>query len=90
MYSKGVGNKTFDYFKMLVGLKTVAIDRHLEKFCNRADIKLTNYTEYHQLIMDTATILDVEPQVLDHSIWRYMSDQQNKTKKVTQGKDSCL
>ena len=61
--------KTFDYFKMLVGLKTVAIDRHLEKFCNRADINLTNYTEYHQLIMDTATILDVEPQVLDHSIW---------------------
>jgi len=69
----GVGPKTIDYFKILVGLPTSAIDRHLLNFIGMAEITVGNYTEAQKLIDDTADLFGVGRSYFDHSIWQYMS-----------------
>jgi len=77
---KGIGNKTIDYFKILVGISTVAIDRHIVKFLKMAGIPFKNYSEAHQITTGAAKLLNVNPSFLDHSIWRYMSSRPRKNK----------
>ena len=37
---RGIGNKTTDYFKILAGISTSAVDRHLIEFLKRAGIEI--------------------------------------------------
>lgn len=68
----GIGSKTADYLKILVGLQTVAIDSRLLGFLANADITTKGYKDAHRLISATADSMGVSQAVLDHSIWRYM------------------
>ncbi len=70
----GVGPKTADYFKILVGIETNAIDRHLENFVKDAGIIANGYKEHQELIYEAADRLDVNRSHLDYSIWKYMSE----------------
>ena len=70
---KGVGDKTLDYFKMLSGMHTSAIDRHLRNFLNLAGIQVKSYLEAQEVINRAATQLNVKESRFDHSIWKYMS-----------------
>jgi hypothetical protein len=76
---KGIGDKTADYFKILAGLNTAAIDRHLISFLNCAGIGITiqEYQKAHNIITETAISLNLEAKVLDHSIWAYMSSKKS-------------
>lgn len=69
----GVGPKTVDYFKILVGFSTSAIDRHLINFIKLAGIPVAGYTAAQKLINDTADLFGVDRSYFDHSIWQYMS-----------------
>ncbi|MGQ3170527.1 MAG: hypothetical protein ACT6RZ_08890 [Methylophilus sp.] len=69
----GIGPKTVDYFKILVGIKTNAIDRHLLNFLALANIKVKNYLHAQNVINETADYLEVDRALFDHSIWQYMS-----------------
>lgn len=71
---KGIGNKTFDYFKILSGIHTSAIDRHLRKFLEEAGIEVTSYHEAQAIINEAANKLRINKLILDHSIWKYMSE----------------
>lgn len=71
---KGIGPKTIDYFKILVGLSTSAIDRHLLNFLRLADLTPIDYQDAQTIINTTADILSVDRAYLDHSIWQYMSE----------------
>jgi hypothetical protein len=71
---KGVGGKTLDYFKMLSGIHTSAIDRHLRSFLHRAGVQVDSYLEAQEVINKAANKLKIKESVLDHSIWKYMSD----------------
>lgn len=73
---KGVGPKTIDYFKILLGQESVAVDIHLKQFIQLANIELIGYEEIKTLITKAANILGVKVSVLDHSIWKFMSDNQ--------------
>lgn len=73
MQIKGVGPKTVDYFKLLVGIPTVAVDVHLYKFLGEAGISVSKYEDAHKIIIAAADRLGVPHHQLDHSIWRYMS-----------------
>ncbi len=77
---KGIGPKTIDYFRILVGQETVAVDIHLKNFVQIANIELSNYEEIKSLITKAAKLLGVKASILDHSIWKYMS---NKQKQMT-------
>lgn len=68
---KGIGNKTADYFKILVGIPTSAIDRHLYSFMADAGIYVNQYDAAQQIIRDTAVLLTIDERTLDYSIWKY-------------------
>lgn len=70
---KGIGPKTVDYFKILVGVSTSAIDRHLLNFLGMAGLTSCGYSEAQAIINDTADILEVDRAYFDRSIWQYMS-----------------
>ena len=70
---RGVGDKTADYFKILVGLSTSAIDRHIFKFLGEAGMPTQDYHEAQQLVHTAADIVGIDYAVLDFNLWRYMS-----------------
>ncbi|MGV8058284.1 MAG: hypothetical protein AB2L12_09725 [Smithellaceae bacterium] len=70
---KGIGPKTVDYFKILVGVSTSAIDRHLLNFLALAGLTPCGYNEAQAIVNDTADILSVDRAYFDHSIWQFMS-----------------
>ena len=74
---RGIGNKTIDYFKMLSGIQTSAIDRHLINFLNEACIHVNGYSEAKEVINKTAEYMKIDKSLLDHSIWKYMSTKRN-------------
>jgi endonuclease III len=71
---KGIGNKTVDYFGILVGIQGVAIDVHLSRFLQEAGLGQCTYNEARQIVSLAADVLDIPRAVLDHSIWLYMSN----------------
>jgi endonuclease III-like uncharacterized protein len=73
MKQPGFGNKTVDYIKMLVGFPNVAVDRHIVTMLERAGIFIDDYEEAKTIVIGAAKILNVNPSVLDHSIWYYIS-----------------
>ena len=70
---KGVGPKTIDYFKILVGVSTSAIDRHLLNFLGLAGLAPCGYLDAQTIINAAADILEVDRAYFDHSIWQFMS-----------------
>ena len=70
---KGIGPKTVDYFKILVGMSTSAIDRHLLNFLGSAGMAPCGYLEAQAIINATADLLSVDRAHFDHSIWQFMS-----------------
>jgi hypothetical protein len=77
---KGVGDKTLDYFKFLTGIPTTAIDRHLLNFLKDAGITTNSYQEAKEIVNDTADFLKVDRTLLDHSVWKHMSEKKNSNK----------
>lgn len=78
---KGIGPKTVDYLKILVSFETNAVDRHLLKFIENAQIKISGYDEAHRIINTTADLLNVKRSDFDHSIWKYMTEKKKNYKK---------
>ena len=74
----GIGPKTVDYFKILVGIPTCAIDQHLLSFLKLAGISPKDYVEAKCVINATADNLAKDRALFDHSIWRYMSEKESE------------
>ena len=74
MNLRGIGRKTLNYFKILSGISTTAIDRHLINFIKKAGICIKTIPEAEAIIKETAKLLKVKTSILDYSIWKYMSD----------------
>lgn len=70
---KGIGPKTLDYLKLLVGVQTIAVDRHIRTFVALAGLQVEKYEEIRQVVLDSALMLNINAASLDHSIWRYVS-----------------
>ncbi len=71
----GIGNKTCDYLKRLLGFDNVAVDRHIRAFLVRADIKYDNYYDIKEVVEFAADFMEMDRRTLDYSIWSYMSNQ---------------
>jgi hypothetical protein len=74
---RGVGPKTVDYLKVLVGMSVVAVDRHMFKIVKMAGINSENYSEVRQVISYAADLMDIERNDFDFSIWLYSSKSLN-------------
>jgi len=68
----GIGPKTIDYFKILTGIQTCAIDRRLFDFLERAGIEITSYDEAKEIINLAADKMGIQRASFDHSIWKYI------------------
>jgi hypothetical protein len=71
---KGIKDKTLDYIEILLGGQSVAVDRHLYRFLAEAGVPTSGYADAHTLIRDAAGVLGISASLLDHSIWKYMSE----------------
>lgn len=71
---RGIGDKTYDYLLKLLGVESVAVDRHVYKFVSKAGIIYKDYNEAKQIVEYAADIMQVSRRTLDYSIWLYMSN----------------
>ncbi len=69
----GIGPKTADYFKILAGISTSAVDVHLYNFLAQAGVEVKGYDEAQAIIRAAAELLNIDERALDYSIWSYMS-----------------
>ena len=70
---RGIGPKSVDYLKSLVGVPAVAVDRHVRTFVKWSGLSLTQYEDIRQIVCDAAEILGCGYGDLDHAIWLYVS-----------------
>ena len=70
---RGIGAKTFDYLMRLVGLQTVAVDRHVVRFVAAAGVECSGYDDTRRVVCFAADLLGAERGCLDQAIWRYMA-----------------
>ena len=68
---RGVGPKTVDFLKMLVGIPTNAVDRHLAGIVADAGVETSGYQEQHEIINRAADLRDVDRKIFDFSLWKY-------------------
>lgn len=73
----GIGNKTCDYMKRLLGFDTVAVDRHIREFLVDANIMYDDYFEIKEVVEFAADIMSKTRRSLDYSIWSYMAHKRN-------------
>jgi len=78
----GIGNKTCDYMKRLLGFDTVAVDRHIREFLEDADIRFDDYFEIKEVVEFAADMMDKTRRSLDYSIWSYMSHRRNSVEEL--------
>ena len=71
--TKGVGKKTVDYLRLLVGDDGVAaIDTHLEAFLREAGVETRGYDDAWEIVKCAAQKLKMKVADYDASIWHYM------------------
>ncbi len=70
---RGIGSKTIDYLRNLVGIPTVAVDRHIRTMIVSVGIPITDYVEIRSVVSLAAGFLATRPDYLDHAIWTYVS-----------------
>ena len=79
----GIGNKTCDYLKRLLGFDTVAVDRHIRSFIESADIFCDDYFDIKEVVEYAADFMEKSRRELDYSIWSYMSRKEQKSIQLT-------
>lgn len=75
---KGVGAKTVDYLKILVGLPTLAVDRHMRFLVSAAGLSYSRYEDVQRVVGLAADHLGVRKDCFDWAIWSYLSTGQVK------------
>jgi len=67
---RGIGPKTVDYLACLVGLDSIAVDRHVRAYAFRAGVSAHDYDFLREVFCGAADLLSVSRRSLDAWIWR--------------------
>lgn len=70
---KGVGPKTVDYLARLLGMETVAVDRHAFRLLRNIGIASRSYDDAKRVIEFAADLLKVSRWTFDRILWRALS-----------------
>lgn len=76
---RGMGPKTIDYLKILVGSNTTAVDRHIFAILGEAGILTTDYKSARKIVNAAADAQGMDRSCFDHSIWQFMSRRRNQS-----------
>jgi hypothetical protein len=66
----GVGPKTVDYLACLVGMDSIAVDRHVRAYAFRADVYSRDYDFLREVFCSAADLLSLSRRVFDAWVWR--------------------
>lgn len=66
----GIGPKTVDYMACLVGIETIAVDRHIRNFAQRVGVDNTEYGYLKRVFCIAADLLAVSRREFDAWVWR--------------------
>lgn len=78
---KGFGNKTYDYLLKLLNVDTIAVDRHIYSFLDKAGITVTDYNYTKSVVEFAADIMNISRRSIDYSIWFFMAYEEKKLTK---------
>lgn len=67
---RGVGPKTVDYIRCLVGIDSVAVDRHVRTFAKRVGVVEEDYDFLRNVFCCAADLLSVSRREFDAWVWR--------------------
>lgn len=65
----GIGKKTIDYMANLVGLESIAVDRHVKSFAVRCGLHVTDYDVLKRTFCFAADLLDSNRSHFDAWVW---------------------
>lgn len=66
---KGIGPKTVDYLSCLVGIDSVAIDRHVRDFAKQAGVDIRDYEQLRTVFCCAADLLGTPRRDFDAWVW---------------------
>lgn len=69
----GIGPKTIDYMKCLVGIDSIAVDRHIRTFAQNAGVKYSDYDFLHKSFCSAADLLSISRRGFDSWVWNTLS-----------------
>lgn len=75
----GIGRKTYDYLLKLLNVDTVAVDRHIYSFLERAGIMVNDYDYAKSIVECAADLLGASRRSIDYSIWSFMAYEERKS-----------
>lgn len=67
---RGIGPKTIDYMGCLVGIESVAVDRHVRNFAKRVGVMEDDYDFLKTVFCYAADLLSVSRREFDAWVWR--------------------
>jgi len=70
---RGIGHKTVDYLSRLVGLATIAVDRHAHRLLKEVGIVSHRYEEAKRILEFAADLLRMNRAAFDHMMWETLS-----------------
>ncbi|TOO24339.1 hypothetical protein CGH40_22920, partial [Vibrio parahaemolyticus] len=73
----GIGPKTVDYMKCLVGIDSVAVDRHIKSFAKAAGIERFDYDFLRDVFCSAADLLSISRRSFDSWVWRTLAVQES-------------
>lgn len=71
---RGVGPKTVDYMGCLVGVDSIAVDRHIRGFAEFAGLENNGYDYLRDVFSFAADLLSISRREFDASIWEFQTE----------------
>lgn len=69
----GIGPKTVDYLKKLIGINSIPIDRHLIHFAKEIGLMETDYQYLQKVFKYAADLMSIEHSTFDSMVWSFLS-----------------
>jgi hypothetical protein len=79
----GIGPKTVDYMACLVGIDSIAVDRHIRTYAKKVGVQNTDYQFLHRSFCYAADLLELPRRELDAWLWRSASTRSNPQLSLT-------
>jgi endonuclease III len=70
---RGVGFKTVDYLAKLVGLPSIAVDRHAHRLLREVGVAVQGYAEAKRILEFAADLLRIDRCAFDRMMWEELS-----------------
>ena len=72
---RGIGHKTVDYLSKLLGLSTIAVDRHATRLLRNAGVVSHGYLEAKRILEFAADLLRINRWAFDRLMWQTLTQQ---------------